>query len=61
MNFNEWDSIFYDAVVATAIMDRVLHHSLVVTITGRSYRLMDHIQTKRLIVHFYIIFIYINP
>lgn len=27
MNFNEWDGIFYDAVVANAIMDRVLHHS----------------------------------
>lgn len=46
MNFNEWDSIFYDAVVANAIMDRVLHHSHVVTITGRSYRLKDHIQPK---------------
>ena len=46
INFNEWDSIFYDAVVANAIMDRVFHHSHVVTITGRSYRLKDHIQTK---------------
>ncbi len=46
MNFNEWDSIFYDAVVANAIMDRVLHHSHVVTISGRSYRLKDHIQAK---------------
>ena len=23
MNFNEWDGVFYDAVVANAIMDRV--------------------------------------
>ena len=33
MNFNEWDGIFYDAVVANAIMDRVLHHSHVITIS----------------------------
>lgn len=46
MNFNEWDGIFYDAVVANAIMDRVLHHAHVVTISGRSYRLKDHIQSK---------------
>ena len=45
MNFNEWDGIFYDAVVANAIMDRVLHHAHVVTISGRSYRLKDHIQS----------------
>lgn len=44
MNFNEWDGIFYDAVVANAIMDRVLHHAHVVTISGRSYRLKDHIK-----------------
>lgn len=45
MNFNEWDGIFYDAVVANAIMDRVLHHAHVITISGRSYRLKDHIKT----------------
>lgn len=43
INFNEWDSIFYDAVVANAILDRVLHHSSVVPISGKSYRLKDHI------------------
>ena len=35
MNFNEWDGVFYDAVVANAIMDRVL--------SGKSYRLKDHL------------------
>lgn len=43
MNFNEWDSVFYDAVVANAIMDRVLHHAHVVPISGKSYRLKDHL------------------
>lgn len=46
MNFNEWDEIFYDAVVANAILDRVLHHSHVIAISGKSYRLKDHIQQK---------------
>jgi DNA replication protein DnaC len=30
-----------DAVVATAILDRLLHHSQVVTIRGDSYRLRE--------------------
>lgn len=44
MNFNEWDGIFFDAVVANAILDRVLHHSHVTAISGKSYRLKDHIK-----------------
>ena len=56
MNFNEWDGVFYDAVVANAIMDRILHHAHVVPISGKSYRLKDHLRADRLIVHFYIIF-----
>jgi DNA replication protein DnaC len=35
----EWGSVFGDAVVATAILDRLLHHSHVVTVRGDSYRL----------------------
>lgn len=42
INFNSWDDIFYDAVIANAILDRVLHHANVVTINGKSYRLKDH-------------------
>ena len=44
MNFNEWDGIFFDAVVANAIMDRVLHHAHVIPISGKSYRLKDHLK-----------------
>ena len=44
INFSDWDSVFYDAVVANAILDRVLHHAHVITISGRSYRLKDHIR-----------------
>ncbi len=35
----EWGSVFGDPVVATAILDRLLHHSTVITIRGDSYRL----------------------
>ncbi|GLS46879.1 DNA replication protein DnaC [Methylobacterium brachythecii] len=35
----EWGSVFEDPVVATAILDRLLHHSHVITIRGDSYRL----------------------
>lgn len=44
INFSEWDSVFYDAVVANAILDRVLHHANVVSISGKSYRLKDHMK-----------------
>jgi DNA replication protein DnaC len=37
----EWGMILNDQVVATAILDRLLHHSHVVTIRGDSYRLRE--------------------
>ena len=37
----EWGEVFGDPVVATAILDRLLHHSHVVTIRGDSYRLRE--------------------
>ena len=37
----EWGTTFGDPVVATAILDRLLHHSHVVTIRGDSYRLRE--------------------
>lgn len=38
---SEWGILFRDPVVATAILDRLLHHSHVVTIRGDSYRLRE--------------------
>ena len=40
--FAEWGEIFGDAVVATALLDRLLHHAVVVQIEGSSYRLREH-------------------
>lgn len=38
-SFSEWGQVFCDEVVATAILDRVLHHCEVLSINGPSYRL----------------------
>jgi DNA replication protein DnaC len=40
--FAEWGEVFGDAVVATALLDRLLHHAVVVRIEGASYRLRRH-------------------
>lgn len=37
----EWDEVFGDQVVAAAMLDRLLHHSHVVTIRGDNYRLRE--------------------
>ena len=42
--FAEWGEIFGDAVVATALLDRLLHHAVVIQIEGSSYRLREHAQ-----------------
>lgn len=38
---SEWDQVFGDAVLVTAILDRLLHHSHVMMIKGTSYRLKE--------------------
>ena len=40
--FAEWGEVFGDPVVATALLDRLLHHAVVVQIEGASYRLRRH-------------------
>ncbi len=40
--FAEWAEVFGDPVVATALLDRLLHHAVVVQIEGASYRLRAH-------------------
>jgi DNA replication protein DnaC len=40
--FAEWGDIFGSPVVATALLDRLLHHAIVVQIEGASYRLRQH-------------------
>lgn len=40
-SFTDWGEIFGDQVMATAILDRLLHHSTVISIKGDSYRLKE--------------------
>lgn len=44
-SFGEWGEVFGDSVLATAILDRILHHCTVVNIRGDSYRLKNRRRT----------------
>jgi DNA replication protein DnaC len=39
--FKDWASVFNDATVAAAVIDRLAHHSEVMIIEGKSYRFPD--------------------
>lgn len=41
-SFGEWGEVFGDSVVAAALLDRLLHHAVVIQIEGSSYRLREH-------------------
>jgi DNA replication protein DnaC len=46
-NFDEWGKIFEDTVVASAILDRLVHHAKIFFITGSSYRLKSKIKSDK--------------
>ena len=39
--FSQWNEVFADLTIASAILDRVLHHCTVINIKGESYRLKE--------------------
>src|SRR5215475_3383993 len=39
-----WGDVFGDSVIAAAILDRLLHHSITVNIKGESYRLREKLK-----------------
>lgn len=41
-SFSEWQELFGDPVIASAMLDRLLHHCRVINIQGHSYRLRNH-------------------
>lgn len=43
-SFGAWGEVFGDRVIATAILDRVLHHAITVNIRGNSYRLKEKLK-----------------
>ena len=40
-SYGDWGTICGDPIIATAILDRLLHHSTTINIRGESYRLKD--------------------
>ena len=40
-SFADWGEVLGDSVIASAVLDRLLHHSTVFSIRGDSYRLRD--------------------
>ncbi|MBA4544270.1 MULTISPECIES: IS21-like element helper ATPase IstB [Thermoactinomyces] len=40
-SFGEWGELLGDPILATAVLDRLLHHSHVLNIRGQSYRLRE--------------------
>lgn len=38
INLSDWNQIFLDNMLASAILDRLVHHSTIVNILGNSYR-----------------------
>lgn len=48
--FSKWGEVFSDVTLANAILDRLIHHSSIIKITGPSYRLkgkMDLLESKK--------------
>ena len=45
--FSQWNNIFADVTIASAILDRVLHHCSVIHIKGESYRLKERKEYMR--------------
>jgi DNA replication protein DnaC len=44
-SFGEWGELMSDTVIATAILDRLLHHAHIINIRGESYRLKNRLKS----------------
>ena len=42
--FSKWGEVFGDTTIASAIIDRLVHHSIIINIKGKSYRIKDLVQ-----------------
>lgn len=49
--FSQWNDIFADVTIASAILDRMLHHCTVIHIKGESYRLKERKEYMKQKVH----------
>ena len=41
LKFSEWNGIFYDEKLTSAIIDRIVHHSYLLVFNGPSHRLLN--------------------
>jgi DNA replication protein DnaC len=46
-SFSEWGSLLNDEVLATALLDRLLHHAEVISISGKSFRMKDRLASGK--------------
>src|SRR5204863_6168308 len=45
-SFSDWGSLLGDEILATALLDRLLHHAEVISISGPSYRMKDRREAR---------------
>ena len=45
ITFDKWGELFGDIMIANAILDRLIHHSTIFNITGKSYRIKDKVSS----------------
>ncbi len=46
IRLSKWGKTFSDNIIASAILDRLVHHSTIIIITGKSYRLKGEIDSN---------------
>lgn len=46
-SFSKWPELFGDPLVANAMLDRLVHHSVIINIKGESYRMKDFKETLK--------------
>ena len=46
-NFEDWGQILGDQVLASAIIDRMVHHAHIIKINGDSYRVKEYVDNKK--------------
>ena len=44
--FSKWGEVFGNTTIAAAIVDRLVHHSVIINIKGKSYRIKDLVQEE---------------
>jgi len=45
--FSDWSNVFHDSATAAAVIDRLVHHSVIVQIKGESFRLASKVSEKQ--------------